>query len=413
MIEDGEEYHKILSAAANDFAVNAEVPGYRPGKAPVELVRNRYEKEIYDRIYDKYAKTFFQDAVYNEHLEPVGEPRLERLEQTGERMVIACTVNVFPEIAVTQYRGLEVPRMRDELTEEEVDALVEEFRDRHRQVVPTDRPAEGDDIVYYSYAVECGGRPIPSGMGTHVSQRLSKEGPFPNLVESMRGKKPGDEYAYEIDLPLDFTRAELAGKHITLYVRIEEVKERRLRELSDAFIHEYNPDCATVAEYRKKNRAEQERVMKLRADEDFEKGIRRKLAENVVGEIPPEMIERQLDAMYENLRAGLRLQGKSLDTFLAESHTTMEELRRISLPVAMEELRVMLATEKIAELENIQILPEELTKAYEKLAGRKKREVAELRNLITDAELIEDLRNKKAWKLVRDTAKSLRGEVKA
>ena len=73
----------------------------------------------------------------------------------------------------------------------------------------------------------------------------------------------------------------------------------------------------------------------------------------------------------------------------------------------------MLATEKIAELENIQILPEELTKAYEKLAGRKKREVAELRNLITDAELIEDLRYKKAWKLVRDTAKSLRGEVKA
>lgn len=404
MVIEGEELKEMLRTSAAELQKDKELPGFRKGKIPLDIMLSQFGKEIYKDTANRYSVELFTRAVADNALEIVGEPYFIISSADPERMEIAVVVSVYPDVALHQYKWLEIPRLRDEVTEEELDRELESFRNLHRRVVQAERPAADDDIVYFSYAVECGRKSLPSGAGVHVSQRLDREEMFPGLKEKMLGTSAGDEFTLDISMPSDHKRADLAGKDITLFVRIEEVKERRLQPLTDELVSMYNKDCATVSELREKLRRERNRYLKMVADDEFENALKEKLAEQVEANIPDDMFELQLQLQYRNLENGLRLRGSSIERFMEENDYTPDMLREISVPTAKQEVRFTLAIEKIAEIEDFAVTDEEIAREYAAMARRRGVDVKTLKSAENDRAIIEDIRAEKAIKLVRDTA---------
>lgn len=410
MIIDGAELEAMLSESSRELQRTKELPGFRKGKIPLDVMLSSFGKEIYRDVADKHSIELYSRSVIENSLEPVGQPYLIISSASPEQMVISVVVSVYPDVELNQYKGLRIERPRDETTEEELDEALEQFCDLHRNVVPAERPAKEDDIIYFSYAVECDGKPVPSGLGSHVSQRLGREDMFPGLTDKMRGAVPGDELTMEIDMPEDHKRRELAGKHITLFVRIEEVKERRMPELTDELVHRFNKDCETVESFREKLRKEKNKYLKMAADEAFEKALKAELASQVKANIPSEMLELQLEMQYRNLENGLKASGSSIEKFMKESGYTPEQIRELSLPLAEQEVKFSLALDRIADIEGITVTDEELQREYKRRALRRNVTVKELKGSLDDEDVIESIRNEKAISIVRSTAEAVYAE---
>lgn len=404
MVIEGDELNRFLSESSKELQKTRELPGFRKGRIPLEMMLSQFGNELYVDTANRHAAELFAKAAADNSLEPVGKPLFAITSADAERMTISTVVHVYPDVTLHKYCGLEVKRLRDEVTEEELDEALEEFRDLHRNVVTAECPAGKDDIVYFSYAIECDGKSIPSGAGSHVFQRLDREEMFPGLADRMKGAVPGDEFTMEIDMPADHKRTELRGKHITLFVRIEEVKERRLMPLTDELVCQFNRGCETVESFREKLRREKNRYLKITADEAFEKALKAELAAQVEANIPPEMMELQLELLYRNLENGLLASGSNIQRFMQDNGYTPDKIRELSLPTAEQEIKFALALDKVAELEGITVTDSELEKEYAARAKRCGVTVESIKSMESDADIIEDIRNEKVLNLVRDTA---------
>jgi trigger factor len=365
---DPEEFDAALERAFRRISQQVQVPGFRPGRAPRALVERRVgrelivaeaQRELMDRLY--------REALQQHRLTPVAEPEVEIYED--EPLAFRVEVQVYPQVDLDGYRDIRVEPREVEVTEEEIDQVIEGLR-RSRAVWKTPdeprQPRDGDQVIVDIEAYE-GEQPFqePLRQATFV---LGESNLFAEIDQAIRSLRPGESAEFDISFAEEDERVspELRGKTLHYRVTVHEVREAELPEVNDEFAQSLR--VATLSELRDRVRRDllREKAQAARA-EVLEQAVQR-LLEVATVELPPALVERQVAADVERLREQLRQRGSSLEEYLRFQGKTLEEFKEELRPQAEARLRRYLVLEAFAEAEGIAVSEEELVAEIERLA---------------------------------------------
>jgi trigger factor len=365
---DPEEFDAALERAFRRISQQVQVPGFRPGRAPRALVERRVgrelivaeaQRELMDRLY--------REALQQHRLTPVAEPEVEIYQD--EPLAFRVEVQVYPQVDLDGYRDIRVEPREVEVTEEEIDQVIEGLR-RSRAVWKTPdeprQPRDGDQVIVDIEAYE-GEQPFqePLRQATFV---LGESNLFAEIDQAIRSLRPGESAEFDIAFAEEDERVslELRGKTLHYRVTVHEVREAELPEVNDEFAQSLG--VATLSELRDRVRRDllREKAQAARA-EVLEQAVQR-LLEVATVELPPALVERQVAADVERLREQLRQRGSSLEEYLRFQVKTLEEFKEELRPQAEARLRRYLVLQAFAEAEGIAVSEEELVAEIERLA---------------------------------------------
>ncbi len=366
----GEEVSKIVSKVIKDVGKKAKVKGFREGKVPAYLVKKLFKEEIEEKSIEQIIESTLPEAIKEAKLEPLFQPRVEEFGslKEGESFTYSVKVDIRPNIELKKedYIGLEVERDKDEVSEEEVERVIEEMRYSFAELKKAEAEEEikERDIAVIKFEAFDGENPIPG----HQADALFVDvgtGEFNETIEkSLIGKKTGDKLSVEVEYPEEGLNPLLAGKKVRYEIEIKEVYKRELKELTDEFVKSLNIGFETVEALKEgvKKRLLEEK--KRRNESRFRERLLEKILEKVDFKVPERYVELKLNQLYDQVRQTLERDGFSFEKLNLSPEKLEERLR----PVAERQAKEELVLEKIAELENIEISQEEIEKDIEAIS---------------------------------------------
>lgn len=378
------EAEKFEEAMQKSYLKNrgrVNVPGFRKGKAPRKLIENMYgEGVFYDDAFEALFPEAYDKAVEENALEPVDRPNVD-IQQIGSGKNLQFTAEVFvrPDVTLGEYKGLKVERHEHPVTDEQVDAQVEQARQRAaREISVEDRAVQDDDIVNLDYAGTVDGVAFEGGAAK--GQRLTiGSGQFiPGFEEQMVGMQIGEEKDLSVKFPEEYHAKELAGKDAVFHVKVNSITVRELPELDDDFAKDVS-EFDTLDAYKQDIRAKLEAESKEHCDAEFENALVDAAVANATLDVPGAMIERQIDGMLRDFQMRLAYQGMRLEDFMKYTGQGIEELRTQYREQADKRVRAELVLQAIKKAEGIEATDEEVEAEIAKFAEEGKKTVEEFK----------------------------------
>jgi trigger factor len=363
------------------FARVARLPGFRPGHAPRSLVGRRYRDEIRSEVVQALVPRFFEDKLRSEKLALVGEPEFADLEfEEGQAIRAKATFEVYPEFELKDYKGLEVEEALPEVSEADVDAAVERWRQREATFeVIEDRTAADDDYVMVSYqgraAAEPAGDPIEVREGL---VQIGGKTTVPEFSEHLRGTRAGDAREFTVDYPADFPGAKLAGQSVRYKVEVQGVKRKVVPAADDEFARSVS-EFSTLQELRTMLRGDLEDSMQRRVKREAELKLLEKLQASYDFPVPESLVKAQLQSRLERIVGGLISQGIDPRT----TQMDWKKFREGMQPEAERDVRASVILERIAEAEKFVVSEEEIDEAVRELAEGTQETPAALKTRLT------------------------------
>ncbi len=365
-----------------EFARLARLPGFRPGKAPAELVQRRFWEDIKGEVLHALVPSSLENALREKNLSPVGDPSVADLRFEPEKPLrFKATFEVLPEIQLNEYKGLEVEPGRVELTEEDVERELEALRQRAATSEPVEgRPAEDGDTVVTSLV----------GMVTKPQEKrdplvledvrvqVGEEGTLAAFSEGLRGAGVGEERQFTVPYPENYPEASLAGRTVAFTARVKGIERKKLPELNDEFARKIG-DHKSLEELKAKLREHLEQARAQREKEVTRQHLLEALLAKHEFPVPETLVERQLDAHLDRDVRALLSQGvdpRRVDIDWAR-------VRRDQHARALREVRIGLLLHRIAEAENLQPSQEEIDREVERLARESRQSPDALRARLT------------------------------
>ncbi len=368
-----EKVSEVVDEVTRELRKNAKLKGFRKGKVPVYLVKKLFKEEIEERSVEKLIEKTLSEAIKEKELEPLLYPKLEEVGELkeGEPFSYSVLVEIRPEIELKKedYIGIEVERDSDEVSEEEVETVIQELRYSFAKLEKVqDEPIEKRHVAVIRFVAYDGDKPVPG----HQADALFIDvgtGEFNEKVEeALIGKKVGDRFSVEVEYPEEGLNPHLAGKKIRYDIEVKEVYKRELKELTDEFVKELNLGFNTVEELREsvKRRLEQEK--KIKNDNALKERLLAKILEKVEIKVPKRYIDIKAQQLVEKIMESFEREGFNPEL----ANITPERLRDRVYKLAETQAKEELLLEKIAELEGIEIPQEEINKYIENIANRLK-----------------------------------------
>jgi len=361
-----EEVQKAMERVAREFARVARVPGFRPGKAPVTLIRRRFAEDIKSEVLQSLLPERIEQAVTEQKMVPVTRPHVEQVDfAEGGPLKFKATFEVLPDFPLGDYQNLEVEVDALEITDAEVEKSLTEMRERAATFVPV----EGRPIADGDYAqIELVGTPVGGGeplRGENVLCHIGAEETLGAFSENLRGAQTGDHRRFEVRYPEDFPDPKLAGKVYTYAIEIVANKEKKLPELNDEFAKDVS-EAATLEEMRGKIRQNLEAERDLRRTHQAHERILSKLIAAHDFPVPEALIEQQMDVRLERAIRSLAAQGVDPRAVNVDWVT----LRRRQRDRALEDVKAELILDRIASAEGIEADEQEVQRQIALLAER-------------------------------------------
>lgn len=403
---DAASFENALNQAYRKENKKIAIPGFRKGKAPRAFVEKFYGEQV-----------FYEDAInalYPDALEAaVKEAKLDMIEDKidfdlvsagKDGLVFKATITTKPEVEIEGYKGIAAKKTKVAVTDEAVDGEIKKVQDRNsRMVTVEDRAAENGDIAVIDFEGFVDGVAFEGGKGENYSLSLGAGQFIPGFEDQVVGHKTGEEFDITVTFPEDYQAEELAGKESVFKIKLHEIKMKELPEVDDDFVKDVS-DFDTLDEYKADIKAKLEETAENKAKDDVENQLIDKLVELVQGEIPEAMYQNRINEDIREFAYRLQSQGLNLDTYLQYTGMNQEALRNSFRPQAERQVKVRLALEKIAALENIQPSDEEIEAEFEKIAKGYEMEVEKVKAFIPQEDLVKDIAVGKAIQLVRDNA---------
>ncbi|MGC8871529.1 MAG: trigger factor [Caldimicrobium sp.] len=360
-----EEVNKVLEEVSSEIRKRAKLKGFREGKAPLYLIKKLFKEEIEERGIERLIEQTLPKALKEKGLQPLLRPKVEKVERLseGEPFNYTVLVEIRPqfELKKEDYIGLEVEREKDEVSEEEIEKLLQEIRYSFSELKKTEEPIEERFAVVISFAAFDGENLIPG----HEAEALFVDvgtGEFNEVVEkTLIGKKAGDRLTVEVEYPENALNPLLAGKKVRYEIEIKEVYKRDLQELTDDFVKNLNLGVDSVERLRELIR---DRLLKDKSRENenrFRERLLEKILEKVDFSVPERYVEIKLYQLIEQLREALENEGLSFE----KVQLSFEKLKERLYPSAQKLAKEEILLEKIAEIEGIEIEEEEIRKQIE------------------------------------------------
>ena len=400
-----EVYEKAEMEAYRKNVKTINVPGFRKGKAPKAIIERMYGKGVwFEDAINACIPEAFESAVREAELDIVGQPVFDVVSTDGD-IVLKAEGFVKPTVDIKDYKGIKVEKNVEAVTDEAVDAEVEAARKRNaRTIEVTDRASAMGDIANIDYEGFVDGVAFDGGKGEGHDLKLGSGSFIPGFEEQVAGHTVGEEFDVNVTFPTEYHASELAGKAATFKTKINTIKFEELPELDDEFVKDVS-EFDTLAEYKADVKAKMEKRNDDRAESELGNTLALALAEKLEGEIPEVMYEAEVENMVRDYDSRLRQNGLDLNTYFKFTGLTLETLREQMRPQAEQQIKVRLALEKIASLENLAVTDEELEAEYTNISNAYNVPLEEVKKMILADDLKADVLVGHAMKLVRDNAK--------
>lgn len=399
-------------AKANDKAFNREkgkiqVPGFRKGKAPKAFIEKYYgEGVFYEDALDIAFPDVYTAAVEEAGIEPVDSPFDFDIKSIGKDGVeLECKVTVKPEVKLGEYKGLKAEKEAVSVTDEEVDAAVNRKLEENARIIPVeDRAVENGDIVNMDFEGFCDGVAFDGGKAEGYELEIGSGQFIPGFEDQIVGHNVDDEFDVNVTFPEEYGEEKLAGKPAVFKIKLHEIKKKELPEADDEFAKDVS-EFDTFAEFKEDLKKTILDNKQKSADRAFENKILDLVADLVDAEIPDAMVERAIDDAANEFNYRLQMQGMNLETYLQYTGMTMDSFRDSYRDKALSDVKIMLALEKIVELEGIEVTEEDLNAEYQKFADAYQMNIEDIKKAVSEKTVKSDIANRKAIDLVVGAAK--------
>ena len=402
---DKDTFEAAVNRAYKKNVGKINVPGFRKGKAPRVIIEKMYGKGVfYEDAINDCIPDAYEAAVKEAELTVVGRPEfdVESVDENG--LVLIAKVYVKPEVAIADYAGIEAVRNEQAVTDADVDAEIERVRERNSRTVDvTDRAAEMGDTVKIDFDGSVDGVAFDGGKAEGHELKLGSGQFIPGFEEQIVGKAIGDSFDVNVTFPEEYHEKSLAGKAAVFAVKLHAIKMTELPALDDEFAKDVS-DFDTLAEYRADLLAKMTERNKKDADSRFEEAVMLALIEKLEADIPECMFEAETENFLRDYDSRLRMQGLDLATYFKYTGMNLDMMRAQMRPQAEQQVKVRLALEKIAELENVTVSAEDVAAEYARIAESYNMPEEEVRKLVEEDGITADLRVKAAAEFVKSHA---------
>ncbi len=403
---DADTFKAAIDKVYRKNAKSIQVPGFRKGKAPRAMVEKMYGEAVFfeDAVNDLYPEAV-ANAVEEAKLEIVARPDVEVTEVSKEEGVtIVATCIVKPEVSVKDYKGIEVERAEEAVTDEMIDNKLASMQQRNARMIDVEgRAAKNGDTVVFDFEGFVDDKAFDGGKAVKFSLTLGSGQFIPGFEEQIEGKEIGEEFDVNVTFPEDYHAEELKGKPAVFKCKLHEIKEKELPALDDEFAKDVS-EFDTLEELKNDLKAKEVAAAKQAADDAVENKLVDAVIANMEAEIPEQMYENRVDSMVQDFDYRLQSQGMNLETYLKYTGMDMDAFRKTFRPQAEKQVQIRLALEKIVELEALDATEEELDAEFAKMAENYKMDVKQIKKYVPAEQLKQDLLVNKAIDLVKNTA---------
>ncbi|RDY24452.1 trigger factor [Romboutsia maritimum] len=390
---DNNKFESAVNKAYNKTKGKYNIPGFRKGKAPRVVIETQYGKGVfYNDAIDMLFPEVYPEAIKELNIDPIDRPELDIEEISKDNgLVILGTVEVKPEFELGSYKGIEVAKVDNTVSEDEITLRLEEMRNKNARVLSVeDKALANNDTAVIDFEGFESGEAFEGGKGENYSLVIGSNTFIPGFEEQLVGKKAGEELEVNVTFPEEYHAENLAGKPVVFKVKINDVKVKELPELDDEFAKDTS-EFDTLAQLRADVRAKAEEEAVKKAEAEMRNAIVEKVAANTEIEIPKAMVESQIDNMLMELNYQLQYQGLNLQQLLQMTGRTIEELREERREDAERLVKSSLVIEAVAKAENVEVSDEEFNAELENLATMYKMEMDKLKSSLRDSDM-EDIK---------------------
>lgn len=407
IVIDGEQFREAIKTAYRKEGKKINVPGFRKGKAPLHIIETYYGSEV-----------FFEDALnllYSDAVE-------EAIEKSGLKVIddkmdfdlvsiskedgvdFKVSVTTYPEIELTEYKGLKAERPAVKVDAAEVNAEIKSLQERNARMVSVeDRAAKKGDTVVIDFEGFTDGVAFDGGKAEGHSLELGSGQFIPGFEDQIIGKNVDDEFDVNVTFPEEYGAKELAGKPAVFKVKLHEIKLRELPAADDEFAKDVS-EFDTLKELKADLKKKALERKKKAAEEAVENILVQQIVDGIKGEIPEAMFTNRLNQSVEEFNYRLQSQGMNLDLYLQYTGSTIEQFRETFRPQAEMQVKYRLALEKIVELEGIKADEAAVEAEYAKIAESYNMEADKVKNYIPASEIEKDVAVSKAIDFIKENA---------
>lgn len=398
-----EEFEAAVNKAYLKMRGKMNIPGFRPGKAPRKMIESMYGAEVfYEEAVNAILPDAYESAVDEQKLEVVGYPQVE-IENVGkEGATFKCTVAVYPEVELGQYKGLEAVKAEVKVMAADVNARLKEMADRNSRLVVVERAVKKGDTANIDFEGFDQGVAFEGGKGEAFDLEIGSGSFVPGFEDQLIGMKAGEEKDIDITFPENYT-PELAGKPVVFHVKVNEVKVKELPAIDDEFakdVSEFDTLKELKADIKKKMTDERTAA----AQRAFEDVLMTKVAEGIKADIPDEMIEMQAHQMLEGFKQQLASQGIPFDQYLKMTNTAEADFRKQAQGPAADQVKMDLAVEAIIKAEGLEASDEDVESEMKSVAEKYGMDLDTVKKYLRPEDVKEQVIREKVVKLVADSA---------
>lgn len=404
-----EEVEKAIQTAYQKAKKSINIPGFRKGKAPRQLIEKMYGKEVfYNDAIDAMLPAAYAKALDECEEEIVSRPDIDVVQmESGKPFIFTATVAVKPEVTLGEYKGVQVEKAPIEVLDEEIEAEITKEREANaRTITVDDRAVANGDMVSLDFEGFVDGVAFEGGKGENYDLTIGSGSFIPGFEDQLVGAEIGKELEVNVTFPEEYGAKELAGKAAVFKCKVNAIKVKELPEVDDEFAQEVS-EFDTLDEYKADIKAKLLKDKEEDAKRVKEDAVIEKIIEGAQMEIPDAMVEYQTEQMMEDFAQRMQAQGLSIQQYFQFTGMTAEQYKEQMRPRALKNIQSRLVLEAVAKAENIEVTEEDLDAEMTKMAEMYKMEVEKVKELIGDYqkdEMKKDIAIQKAVDLVTEAA---------
>ena len=383
---------------------NIMIPGFRKGKAPRKMIESMYGAHVfYEDGLEEIFPEVYQHAVLDQDVKAIGRPSLldMNIEEDGS-VTLTLSTEVYPEVTLGDYKGLEVEKAEATVTDEQVQAELDRMAQNVASTETVERAAEMGDTANIDFEGFDNGVAFNGGKGEKHDLKLGSGSFVPGFEEQIVGMSAGEEKDIDITFPEDY-HAELAGKAVVFHVKVNAVTTTNVPEQDDEFAKDVS-EFETLAELKADIRAKAEERAQKQVNAAFEQACVDKASENATVELPNGLIEAELDNQMERFAYQLQMSGYSMEQYAKMMGGDMNTMRNAFRPAAEKQAKSNVTLAKIVEVEGITVTEEDLAAEYEAMAKEYDMDVEKIKSMVPETEIKTGLETRKAVKVITDSA---------
>ena len=402
---DKELMNKGAQAAYLKARKNIMIPGFRKGKAPRYLIEKMYGAHVfYEDGLEEIFPEVYQAAVIDQEVKAVGRPNLVDMDIAEDGSVtITMTTEVYPEVTLGEYKGIEVEKAEATVSDEQVAAELDRMAQNVASTETVERAAELGDTANIDFEGFLDGTPFNGGKGENHDLKLGSGSFVPGFEEQVVGMSAGEEKDIDITFPEDY-HAELAGKAVVFHVKCNKVTATNVPALDDEFAKDVS-EFETLEELKKDIYEKALEKAQKQVDAAFEQACVDAASNNTTVDMPKALVESELDNQMERFAYQLQMSGYSVEQYAKMMGGDLSTMRNAFRPAAEKQAKINVTLEKIVEVENITVSDEDVDAEYASLAEQYSLELAKVKEMVAQDEILTSLKTRKAIKVIVDNAK--------